>query len=65
MLGCTWATNAGFFQFTPPACEGNLIAQGKVIQLQPAANVNLGTTSKNTTIVGFLSAGDVQKNTFG
>lgn len=65
LLNCQWATNGGFFTFTPPACEGNIIIDGQPVELQPSANINFGVTRNNSTVVGFLSAADVQNNTFG
>lgn len=62
---CEWATNGGFFAFTPPACIGNIIVDGKIEQIQPSASVNIGMTAANTTVVGFLSEEDATKNTHG
>lgn len=41
---CDFATNAGFFAFTPPACVGNIVAMGDQVQLPATGNVNFGTT---------------------
>jgi hypothetical protein len=46
-LGCELATNGGFFQFTPPACQFNLIADNAV---------KLWTTDLNFVALGISQA---------
>jgi hypothetical protein len=46
-LGCELATNGGFFQFTPPACQFNLIADN---------DVKLWTTDLNFVALGISQA---------
>eukprot|EP00043_Microstomoeca_roanoka_P000749 m.28896 g.28896 ORF g.28896 m.28896 type:complete len:287 (+) comp10486_c0_seq1:75-935(+) len=63
-LDCLYATNGGFFAFTPPACEGNIIIDSKTIQLPGTGNCMFGMTSKNQTITGFIDAKDISKYKF-
>jgi len=49
VFGCQLATNAGFFDFTPPSCEGNLIVNG---------TTDLFGSGDSRVSVGFVPAGD-------
>jgi exopolysaccharide biosynthesis protein len=60
LRGCVAASNAGFFGFTPPVCEGNLVVGGEVINwsnVTPALAF-FGFTA-NATVVGGLKQSDV------
>jgi len=55
-LGCELATNGGFFQFTPPACQFNLIADNDVKLWTTDLNfVGLGISqARKRTTVGYI-----------
>jgi hypothetical protein len=45
-FGCQLATNAGFFDFTPPACDGNLIVNGTTVIWAQDEWANFGVGSR-------------------
>ncbi|EGD83604.1 hypothetical protein PTSG_04212 [Salpingoeca rosetta] len=63
-LDCVYATNGGFFAFTPPACEGNIIIDSKTIQLPATGNCVFGLTENKRTVVGFVDGPDIAKFRF-
>lgn len=57
MFGCQLATNGGFFEFTPPACEYNLIVNGSALQYPGDNTMNFGTIAgKKEFVIGYISA---------
>ncbi|EDQ85638.1 uncharacterized protein MONBRDRAFT_29045 [Monosiga brevicollis MX1] len=68
LLTCEYATNAGFFDFTPPACEGNLITDGVSIQHPCPNQVNFGrklgmtcpdSTQGDRIVIGYMQEADI------
>lgn len=55
-LNCQLATNAGFFQFTPPACLGALIVNGTTVETESTSRVTavFGTLRNGSTVLGFM-----------
>lgn len=52
--GCTYATNAGFFNTDTDCCIGNIIINGSTVELPATARANFGLSS-NSFIVGYLT----------
>ena len=58
--GCSYATNAGFFDFPPhAACEGNLVLDGQLQQFTSSARTNVGRNATHF-LVGYASNGTVE-----
>jgi N-acetylglucosamine-1-phosphodiester alpha-N-acetylglucosaminidase len=57
LFNCQLATNGGFFGFTPPVCEYNLITPSAVVQYPDAGTVNMGLSSDfQQVIIGYVNA---------
>ncbi len=56
---CDVATNAGFFNPDTGDCYGNLVSDGKIIQLQGTENVNFGIRMDGSVVVGYLAPSDL------
>eukprot|EP01138_Halocafeteria_seosinensis_P006956 gb/GECG01007114.1/.p1 GENE.gb/GECG01007114.1/~~gb/GECG01007114.1/.p1 ORF type:complete len:308 (+),score=17.31 gb/GECG01007114.1/:1-924(+) len=55
-LGCTYATNAGFFNVTGTNCIGNIVLNGTVLQSpEDFGGVNFGLTSDRKIVSGYIS----------
>ncbi|KNC52567.1 N-acetylglucosamine-1-phosphodiester alpha-N-acetylglucosaminidase [Thecamonas trahens ATCC 50062] len=52
---CKVATNAGFFNTHTHACLGNLVVEGKAVQMPMIQNVNFGITTDGRYVVGYLN----------
>lgn len=51
---CKVATNAGFFNTHSLVCLGNLVSDGKMVQVPGTTNVNFGITMDGKIVVGYL-----------
>lgn len=58
-FNCELATNGGFFAFTPPACEGNLIINSSVVQYPGLDRVNVAVMANGSTAMGYVSPANV------
>lgn len=55
-FGCQLATNGGYFAFTPPACEYNLIVNHTVVASSANGNVALGMSSAlGAVVLGYIA----------
>lgn len=55
-LGCQLATNGGYFDFTPAACDYDLIVNGTVVQYVTDKQVGLGMSDKaGAVVIGYVS----------
>eukprot|EP00050_Salpingoeca_kvevrii_P018500 m.75107 g.75107 ORF g.75107 m.75107 type:complete len:404 (+) comp8070_c0_seq3:1158-2369(+) len=60
-FACEWATNAGFFAFTPPACIGRIIINSTMREDgQTSACVFGVSTVTNKTVIGYMDAADIK-----
>ena len=55
LFGCEVATNAGFFTFTPPTCEGNTLLDGAALTWQSPDIAMFGVTRDARTVLGYIS----------
>ena len=61
-LQCLAATNAGFFDMLTGACLGDLIVEGRSVQLNPTQGVHFGLRADTHEFaVGYLEPSDVQR----
>ena len=56
---CDVATNAGFFNPNTGDCYGNLISDGKIMQLSGSENVNFGIRRDGSVVVGYMAPNDI------
>lgn len=56
LFGCTYATNAGFFAFDPPACVGDTVLDGKIVQWQAPQAALFGVTQDGQAVLGYISS---------
>lgn len=56
---CDVATNAGFFNPNTGDCYGNLVSDGKIIQLSGTENVNFGIRRDGSVVVGYMAPNDI------
>ncbi len=58
---CDVATNAGFFNPNTGDCYGNLISDGRILQLPGTENVNFGIRRDGSVVVGYMAPNDIVK----
>jgi exopolysaccharide biosynthesis protein len=56
---CDVATNAGFFNPSTGDCYGNLVSDGRIIQLFGTENVNFGIRKDGSVVVGYMAPSDI------
>eukprot|EP01121_Diplochlamys_sp_Union-15-3_P022729 TRINITY_DN9767_c0_g1_i2.p1 TRINITY_DN9767_c0_g1~~TRINITY_DN9767_c0_g1_i2.p1 ORF type:complete len:233 (+),score=37.04 TRINITY_DN9767_c0_g1_i2:53-751(+) len=61
--GCVLATNAGFFNVETGACIGNLISNGKVIEVTDVQKINFGVIA-DSFVAGYVNESMVTKTGF-
>lgn len=57
---CKLATNGGPFSFSRPSCLGNIVSDGKLVQIQDTTNQNFGLTKDGFFILGSLTSSDIR-----
>eukprot|EP01027_Heterolobosea_sp_BB2_P016346 GEZU01023286.1.p1 GENE.GEZU01023286.1~~GEZU01023286.1.p1 ORF type:complete len:303 (-),score=31.35 GEZU01023286.1:55-963(-) len=60
--GCEVAYNAGFFDLITQTCIGNIISNGKVVQMQSTNynGVQFGTTASGDYVIGYLNNTEIE-----
>lgn len=61
---CRGAMNAAFFDMKTGACIGNLIADGKLVQLGVSQWINFGVLRNGTLVAGYLNERDIREGDF-
>ncbi len=64
MNGCTVAINAGYFNVHNGGCLGNVVSDGRVVQVSDRMNANFGIRQDGSVVVGYISPEEVRKGSF-
>ena len=59
--GCIFATNAGYFNTTTGECHGNIISDGRIVQVHDAQQPCFGIRADGSIAVGYLPVEEVRR----
>ena len=62
--GCTLASNAGYFSMNNGKCFGNVVSDGRIVQVSDELNANFGIRHDGTVVVGYVPPEEVKGGGF-
>ena len=62
--GCKVAVNAGYFSVTTGRCLGNIVSDGRIVQMSSTVNANFGIRHDGTIVVGYVPEEEVESGQF-
>lgn len=62
--GCKLAINAGYFSVTNGLCLGNVVADGRIVQLADEQNAVFGIRQDGTIVVGYVPNEEVSNGSY-
>ena len=62
--GCTVAVNAGYFSMKNGRCLGNVVSDGRIVQVSNEMNANFGIRQDGSVVVGYISTEEVRTGSF-